>query len=60
VREAVQATEGELGRLRRLETNHAAELDSIKRVEQEKVDSLNRHLSEVDEQCRKLSSDMTA
>nr|XP_051208573.1 formin-like protein 14 [Lolium perenne] len=53
-------TEGELSCLRRLEASHITELDSIKRVEQEKVDSLNRRLSEVDEKCQKLSSDMTA
>ncbi|KAK1613914.1 hypothetical protein QYE76_019431 [Lolium multiflorum] len=53
-REAAQATEGELGRLRRLEANHVAELDSVRKIEQEKVDSLNRRLGEVDEQCQKL------
>jgi hypothetical protein len=51
-------TEGELVRLRRLEANHVAELDSVKRVEQEKVDSLNQRLGEVDEKCQKLSSEM--
>jgi histidyl-tRNA synthetase len=56
-RETAKETKGELGRQRRLEANHIAELDSIKRVEQEKVDSLNKRLSEVD---KKLSSDMTA
>jgi hypothetical protein len=53
-------TEGELARLRRLEANHIAELDSIKWVEQEKVDNLNQRLGMVDEKCQKLSSDMAA
>ncbi|KAK1642027.1 hypothetical protein QYE76_059832 [Lolium multiflorum] len=53
-------TEGELSRLRRLEANHLAELDSVKRVEQEKVDNLNQRLNEVDEQCQKLNNDMIA
>ncbi|KAK1669655.1 hypothetical protein QYE76_057814 [Lolium multiflorum] len=53
-------TEGELSRLRRLEANHLAELDSVKRVEQEKVDNLNLHLNGVDEQCQKLNNDMVA
>jgi TolA-binding protein len=51
--------EGELLRLRRLEANHLAELDSVKRVEQEKVDNLNQRLGEVDGQCRKLREEMT-
>ncbi|KAM0860213.1 hypothetical protein ACQ4PT_046680 [Festuca glaucescens] len=42
-------TEGELACLHRLEANHLAELEAVKRVEQERVDSLNRHLGEVDE-----------
>ncbi|KAM0825400.1 hypothetical protein ACQ4PT_069590 [Festuca glaucescens] len=53
-------TEGELACLRRLEANHLAELEAVKRVEQERVDSLNRRLGEVDEQRQKLSSDMAA
>ncbi|KAM0898012.1 hypothetical protein ACQ4PT_022202 [Festuca glaucescens] len=53
-------TEGELARLRRLEANHLTELEAAKRVEQEKVDDLNRRLAEVNEQCQKLSSDMAA
>ncbi|KAM0839211.1 hypothetical protein ACQ4PT_060453 [Festuca glaucescens] len=44
-------TEGELSRLRRLEANHLTELEAVKHIEQEKVDSLNRRLGEVDEQC---------
>ena len=51
-------TEGELARLRRLEANHLAELEAVKRVEQERVDNLNRRLGEVDEQRQKLISDM--
>jgi hypothetical protein len=51
-------TEGELAHLRWLEDNHLAELDSIKWVEQEKVDSLNQWLGEVDEKSQKLSSEM--
>jgi hypothetical protein len=46
--------------MRRLEANHIAELDSVRKVEQEKVNSLDRRLSEVDEQYRKLGSEMTA
>ncbi|KAM0931461.1 hypothetical protein ACQ4PT_000466 [Festuca glaucescens] len=53
-------TEGELARLPRLEANHLAELEAVKRVEQERVDSLNQCLGEVDEQRQKLSSDMAA
>jgi hypothetical protein len=43
-----------------LEANHVAELDSIRKSEQEKVDSLHHRLGEVDEQCQKLRSEMTA
>jgi uncharacterized membrane protein YdbT with pleckstrin-like domain len=43
-----------------LEANHIAELDSIRKSEQEKVDSLHHRLGEVDEQCQKLHSEMTA
>ena len=50
--------EGELARLRRLEANHLTELNNVKQVEQEKVDSLNQRLGEVDEKCQKLSSEM--
>ncbi|KAK1616866.1 hypothetical protein QYE76_022383 [Lolium multiflorum] len=52
-------TEGELARLRRLEANHLAELDSVKRVKQTKVDDLNQQLGEVDGQCRKLREEIT-
>jgi polyhydroxyalkanoate synthesis regulator phasin len=41
-----------------VEANHLTELNAVKQVEQEKVDSLNQRLSEVDEKCRKLSSEM--
>ena len=50
--------EGELARLRRLEVNHLTELNNVKQVDQEKVDSLNQRLGEVDEKCQKLSSEM--
>ena len=53
-------TEGELARLRRLEASHLTELEAAKRVEQGKVDDLNRRLGEVNEQRLKLSSDMAA
>jgi polyhydroxyalkanoate synthesis regulator phasin len=54
----VQETEGELARLHHLEANHLTELNSMKKVEQEKVDSLNQRLGEVDEKCQKLSNEM--
>ncbi|KAK1686558.1 hypothetical protein QYE76_047406 [Lolium multiflorum] len=54
----VEENEGELARLRQLEANHLAELDSVKRVEQEKVDNLNQRLGEVDGQCRQLREEM--
>jgi hypothetical protein len=53
-------TEGELTRLRRLEANHLTELDSVKRVEQKKVENLNQRLGEVYSQFRKLRKDMDA
>jgi hypothetical protein len=49
-----------LGRLRWLEANHIIELDSVKRVGQEKVDNLSRRLDEVDEQRRKLHEEVTS
>jgi polyhydroxyalkanoate synthesis regulator phasin len=54
----VKDMEGELARLCCVEANHLTELNAVKQVEQEKVDSLNQRLSEVDEKCRKLSSEM--
>jgi hypothetical protein len=54
----VKETEGELECLRRLEANHLTELNAVKKVEQEKVDNLNRCLGEVDAKCQKLSSEM--
>ncbi|KAK1681822.1 hypothetical protein QYE76_042670 [Lolium multiflorum] len=55
-----QETEGELARLRRLQANHITELDSIKRVEQEKVDNLSKRLEEVDQQRLKLRDEVTS
>ena len=46
--------------MRRLEASHLTELEAAKRVEQGKVDDLNRRLGEVNEQRLKLSSDMAA
>ncbi|KAK1663371.1 hypothetical protein QYE76_051530 [Lolium multiflorum] len=45
---AKRGGDGELTRLRRLEANHIIELESLKRVEQEKVDGLSKWLEEVD------------
>jgi hypothetical protein len=54
----VKETEGELVPLRRLEANHLTELNTLKQVEQEKVDNLNQGLGEVDEKCQKLNNKM--
>ncbi|KAK1649063.1 hypothetical protein QYE76_066868 [Lolium multiflorum] len=48
------------GQLRRLEANHIIELDSVKWVEQDKVDNLSKLLDEVDEQLRKLREEVTS
>ncbi|KAK1695972.1 hypothetical protein QYE76_012669 [Lolium multiflorum] len=55
-----QETEGELAWLRRLEANHITELNSVKRVEQEKVDNLSKRLEEVDQQRLKLRDEVTS
>ncbi|KAM0824563.1 hypothetical protein ACQ4PT_070116 [Festuca glaucescens] len=55
----VKALEEELERLRKREAEHQAELASVKKVEQEKVDGLNRKQGEVDEKCQRLSSEVT-
>ena len=55
----VKALEEELERLRKQESEHQAELASIKQAEQEKVDGLNRKLGEVDKKCQRLSSEVT-
>ncbi|KAM0839714.1 hypothetical protein ACQ4PT_060137 [Festuca glaucescens] len=55
----VKALEEELERLRKKESEHQAELLSVKQAEQEKVDGLNRKLGEVDEKCQRLSSEVT-
>ena len=47
-------------RLRRLEADHLSALDSVKRVEQEKVDDLSRRLNEVDGQCRRLREEVNS
>ncbi|KAM0924166.1 hypothetical protein ACQ4PT_005132 [Festuca glaucescens] len=55
----VKMLEEELEWLRKQESEHQAELASVKQVGQEKVDSLNRKLGEVDEKCQRLSSEVT-
>jgi hypothetical protein len=52
--------EGELARLHHLEVNHLTELNTVRKVEQEKVDNLNQRLGEVDKKCQKLSSEMAS
>ncbi|KAK1599891.1 hypothetical protein QYE76_018726 [Lolium multiflorum] len=60
VADKAQETDGELTRLRRLEANHVIELESVKRVEQEKVDNLSKRLEEVDQQRLKLRQEVTS
>ncbi|KAK1684560.1 hypothetical protein QYE76_045408 [Lolium multiflorum] len=56
----VKETEGELARLRRLEANHLTELDSLKRVEQEKVADLSKRLEEVERQRMEVRKEVAS
>ncbi|KAK1652036.1 hypothetical protein QYE76_069841 [Lolium multiflorum] len=55
-----QAAEQELARLRLLEKNHLAELNSLRAAEKEKVDDLSRRLTEVEKQRLALQEEVTA
>nr|XP_051221476.1 uncharacterized protein LOC127339697 [Lolium perenne] len=52
--------EQELTRLRLLEQNHLAELNSLRTAEKEKVDDLSRRLTEVEKQRLVLQEEVTA
>ncbi|KAK1650083.1 hypothetical protein QYE76_067888 [Lolium multiflorum] len=56
----LKLAEQELTRLRLLEKNHLAELDSLRTAEKEKVDDLSRRLTEVEKQRLALQEEVTA
>nr|XP_051217365.1 uncharacterized protein LOC127334867 [Lolium perenne] len=55
----LKLAEQELTRLRLLEKNHIAELNSLRSAEKEKVDDLSRRLSEVEKQRLALQEEVT-
>ncbi|XP_071683581.1 uncharacterized protein [Lolium perenne] len=56
----LKLAEQELTRLRLLEQNHLAELNSLRTAEKEKVDDLSRRLTEVEKQRLVLQEEVTA
>jgi chromosome segregation ATPase len=56
----LKLAEQELTRLRLLEQNHLAELNSLRTAEKEKVDDLSRRLTEVEKQRLALQEEVTA
>ncbi|KAK1685515.1 hypothetical protein QYE76_046363 [Lolium multiflorum] len=55
-----QETDGELERLRRLESNHLAELKTTKENGRKEVEDLSRRLKDVEQQCRALRDEVTS
>ncbi|KAK1680263.1 hypothetical protein QYE76_041111 [Lolium multiflorum] len=55
-----QETHGELERLRRLESNHVAELKATKENGRKEVEDLSRRLKDVEQQCRALHDEVTS
>ncbi|KAK1649024.1 hypothetical protein QYE76_066829 [Lolium multiflorum] len=55
-----QETRGELERLRRLESNHVAELKAARETGRKEVEDLSRRLKDVEEQSRALRDEVTS
>ncbi|KAM0908856.1 hypothetical protein ACQ4PT_015194 [Festuca glaucescens] len=55
-----QETSGELERLRRLESNHVAELNAAKENGRKEVEDLGRRLKDVEQQSRALRDEVTS